>query len=52
LERTIAYFDRLLSGEARGRKATRKKPAPTLKIATPSLTSVEDSALRVNNVQR
>jgi UDP-glucuronate decarboxylase len=52
LERTIAYFDRVLSGEPRGRKTARKKPTPTLTIATASLTSVEDSALRVNNVQR
>jgi UDP-glucuronate decarboxylase len=51
LERTIAYFDRLLSGEPRARKGVRKKPAAALAISTASLTSVEDSALRVNNVQ-
>jgi UDP-glucuronate decarboxylase len=49
LERTIAYFDRLLSGEPRARKLARKKTA--LAISAASLTSVEDSAMRVNNVQ-
>ena len=50
LERTIAYFDRLLSAEPRARKVVRKKSA--LAISTASLTSVEDSAMRVNNVQQ
>ena len=49
LERTIAYFDRLLSGEPRPRKVARTKTA--LALSASSLTSVEDSAMRVNNVQ-
>ena len=50
LERTIAYFDRLLSGEPRVRKVVRKNTARAISAAP--LTSVEDSAIRMNNVQR
>jgi UDP-glucuronate decarboxylase len=52
LERTIAYFDRLLSGDSRSRK--RRRSSQTAPLAVPSLplTSVEDTARLVNNVQR
>jgi UDP-glucuronate decarboxylase len=50
LQRTIAYFDRVLSGEPRAHKAARPKPA--LALGPLSLSTVEDPSRRLNNVQR
>jgi UDP-glucuronate decarboxylase len=49
LERTIAYFDRALSGEPRAHKRRRAKP---LAIGALSLSPVEEPIGVMNNVQR
>jgi UDP-glucuronate decarboxylase len=52
LERTIAYFDRVLSHESRGRKRTRTVQ-PVSPIARPSLpgNGLDDSSRSVADVQ-
>ena len=51
LEKTIAYFDRVLAGEARSRKRKPVKPA-SLAVAPLPLATIEETVRRVNNVQR
>jgi UDP-glucuronate decarboxylase len=49
LQRTIAYFDRVLSGEPRAKKRAHAKPVA---LGALSLTAVEEPARMVNNVQQ
>jgi UDP-glucuronate decarboxylase len=51
LQRTIAFFDQLLSGETRPRKRVRAQSASALALSKLSLTSIEESTRQLNNVQ-